>query len=396
MSAAGPWVAAILAAGGRGVRLGGGTPKQLRALGASTMLEASARALLASPDVRQLVVALPLEALDSGHARRLEALGATVVAGGERRQDSVALAFDHVAADAAVVLVHDAARPFVSHAVVERVARAAAETGAAIAAVPVHDTVKVTSPDDGGPVIVGTIDRTTVFLAQTPQGFRRDVLARAVALGRSGVEATDEAMLVEQTGHHVRVVEGDPRNRKITTEEDWAFAEQIIARTASESTVSHLRIGTGYDLHRLGEGRRLLLGGVEIPHAVGLLGHSDADVVCHAVTDAILGAANAGDIGGLFPDTDPTWKDADSVALLRAAVGRVHDAGYRVVNIDIVVIAERPKIGPYRAAIAASLAEALSIEPACVSVKGKTNEGCGEIGRGEAIAVHAVALLDRA
>lgn len=395
MSVSGPWVAAILAAGGRGVRLGGGTPKQLRALGASTMLEASARALLASPDVRQLVVALPRETLESEHARRLEALGATVVAGGERRQDSVALAFDHVAAVAAVVLVHDAARPFVSRAVVERVARAAAETGAAIAAVPVHDTVKVTSPDGAGRVIVGTIDRTTVFLAQTPQGFRRDVLARAVALGQSGVEATDEATLVEQTGHHVVVVEGDPRNRKITTEEDWAFAEQNIA-LASESTVSHLRIGTGYDLHRLGEGRRLLLGGVEIPHPLGLLGHSDADVVCHAVTDAILGAANAGDIGGLFPDTDPAWKDADSVSLLRAAVVRVHDAGYRVVNVDIVVIAERPKIGPYRAAIAASLAAALSIEPACVSVKGKTNEGCGEIGRGEAIAVHAVALLDRA
>lgn len=395
MSAARPWVAAILAAGGRGLRLGGGTPKQLRALGSTTMLEASARALLASPDVRQLVVALPSDVLASEHARRLETLGATVVAGGDRRQDSVARAFDHVSADASVVLVHDAARPFVSRAVVERVAHAAAATGAAIAAVPVHDTVKVTSPDDGGPVIVGTIDRTTVFLAQTPQGFRRAVLARAIALGRSGVEATDEAMLVEQTGHHVRVVEGDPRNRKITTEEDWAFAEQVVARVASESTVSHLRIGTGYDLHRLVEGRRLLLGGVEIPHPLGLVGHSDADVVCHAVTDAILGAANAGDIGGLFPDTDPRWKDADSVALLRAAVGRVHDAGYRVINVDIVVIAERPKIGPHRAAIAASLAEALSIEPACVSVKGKTNEGCGEIGRGEAIAVHAVALLGR-
>lgn len=387
-------VCAILAAGGRGIRLGGGVPKQLRALGGSTMLEVSARALLASPLVRQLVVALPAEALDSPPAHAVAALGAIVVAGGQRRQDSVALAFAAVPADADVVLVHDAARPFVSPAVVERVARAAATAGAAIAAVSVHDTVKVTTEGREGRVITGTIDRSTVFLAQTPQGFRRDVLAKAVALGQTGVIATDEAMLAEQTGVAVHVVEGDVTNRKITTDDDWAFAERTIGIT-NVAPRSTMRIGTGYDLHRLVENRRLVLGGVEIPHAKGLLGHSDADAVCHAVTDAILGAANAGDIGGLFPDTDPTWKDANSLELLRSARARVGEAGYRVVNVDVVVIAEQPKIGPHRAAIAASLAQALDIEPEAVSVKGKTNEKCGEIGQGEAIAVHAVALLER-
>lgn len=393
MSDVAPKVAAILAAGGRGVRLGGGTPKQLRLLGSTTMLEASAAALRASASVRQLVVALPADALTSAPARRLAASGAIVVAGGERRQDSVARAFEHVAADVDVVLVHDAARPFATPALIDRVVQGALH-GAAIAAVPVHDTVKLARRAEPDPIVVDTIDRTTVFLAQTPQGFRRDVLARAIALGQSGVEATDEAMLAEQLGVSVRLVEGDAANRKITTEDDWALAERVVApRSQEAAVVGTFRIGTGYDLHRLVEGRRLLLGGIEIPHTKGLVGHSDADAVCHAVTDAILGAANAGDIGGLFPDTDPAWKDADSLELLRTAVRRVHAAGYAIVNVDVVVIAERPKIGPHRAAMAASLAGALEIEPSCVSVKGKTNEGCGEIGRGEAIAVHAVALL---
>jgi 2-C-methyl-D-erythritol 2,4-cyclodiphosphate synthase len=222
------------------------------------------------------------------------------------------------------------------------------------------------------------------------------VLAQAVALGRAGVEATDEAMLVERTGVPVRVVEGDPANRKITTDHDWALAEASMRGRRREAPgMSEQRVGIGYDLHRLVSGRPLRLGGVTLPHDKGLLGHSDGDAVCHAVTDAVLGAARAGDIGALFPDTDPRWKDADSIGLLCAAVERVHQLSYRVVNVDVVVIAELPKIAPHRDAMAARLAEALGIAHECVSVKGKTNEGCGEVGRGEAIAVQAMALLER-
>jgi 2-C-methyl-D-erythritol 4-phosphate cytidylyltransferase/2-C-methyl-D-erythritol 2,4-cyclodiphosphate synthase len=199
---------------------------------------------------------------------------------------------------------------------------------------------------------------------------------------------TDEAMLVERAGIPVHVVEGDPANVKITTAEDLAAA-----RRRNPNVVAQSRIGTGYDLHRLVADRPLILGGVHIPFELGLQGHSDADIVCHAVTDALLGAVALGDIGLMFPDTDPRWKDADSLELLRAAAAAIHDAGFAVSNIDVTVIAERPKLRPYIDGMRANLARALRIEMAAVSVKGKTNEQMDAMGRGEAMACHAVALL---
>ena len=197
-------------------------------------------------------------------------------------------------------------------------------------------------------------------------------------------------MLVEQAGHAVRVVDGDPRNLKITTPDDLAMAEHF---AGFSSGVPALRIGNGYDLHRLVSGRPLILGGVTIPFEKGLEAHSDGDAICHAVTDAVLGAAGAGDIGGHFPDTDPAWKNADSIAILRHASGLVRGAGYSVANVDVVVIAQKPKLSPHVDAIRGNLAGALGCDPSQVSVKGKTNEGVDSMGAGESIAVHAVALL---
>jgi 2-C-methyl-D-erythritol 4-phosphate cytidylyltransferase/2-C-methyl-D-erythritol 2,4-cyclodiphosphate synthase len=337
------------------------------------------------PAITDVIVALPQDLMN---ARPSGLEGARLVEGGDRRQDSVANAFDQVPESTEVVLIHDAARPFVTVDVISRAIDGAVTHGAAIVAVPVRDTVKRV---DDGHVIVETVPREQIFLAQTPQAFRRHVLRDAVALGRSGVEATDEAMLAERAGHPVHVVAGDPANIKITTAADLATA---VERSQKQPLVS-TRIGVGYDLHRLVEGRPLLLAGVTIPADRGALGHSDADVVCHAVTDAVLGAARAGDIGQYYPDTDPKWKDASSIVLLREAVALVRERGLRVENVDVVVVLERPKLAPYRVAMEEQLAEALSLRASAVSIKAKTNEGVDAIGRGEAIAAHAVALLTR-
>ncbi|MBI3049894.1 MAG: 2-C-methyl-D-erythritol 2,4-cyclodiphosphate synthase [Acidobacteria bacterium] len=378
-------VTAIIAAGGRGTRFGGAVPKQLLPLGGRPILERSVDAFVRHPRVTDVVVALPAELIaDPPAYLRSSAKPIALVEGGARRQDSVARAFARVPAAAEVVVVHDAARPLVSETLIARTLDAAVADGAAIAALAATDTVKRGNEQR---LIVGTVPRGEIFLAQTPQAFRTSVLRDALTRGRGAPDATDEAALVERAGHPVRLVEGDPRNVKITTADDVALAERLLA------PASMLRIGTGYDLHRLIAGRRLILGGVVIPFDKGLAGHSDADAVCHAVTDAILGAVAAGDIGRHFPDSDARWKDADSLALLARAAEVVAGAGYAVGNVDVVVIAERPKLAPYVDAMRANLAQALGITPAQVSVKGKTNEGVGSIGAGESIAVHAVALV---
>ncbi len=391
------FVSAIIAAAGSGRRLGAATPKQMLDIGGGSMLSHSVKAFLAHPRISEVIVVLPAGATTLAVAgvdpTRVPAM--RVVIGGERRQDSVANAFDHVGASADVVLIHDAARPFVSAGLIDRTIDAAATHGAAIAALQSRDTVKRVERQPGGTVIVDTIPRERVYLAQTPQGFRREVLAAAVAVGRSGVEATDEAMLAERAGYHVHVVDGDPGNVKITTEEDLEAARQRMGGSGGPERSALQRAGTGYDLHRLVEGRPLVLGGVTIPSDRGALGYSDADVVCHAATDAILGAAGLGDIGRHFPDTDPQWKDASSIDLLRQVAQMVTARGYEIGNLDVTVILERPKIEDAIGAIRARVAGALGVDPSRVSIKGKTNEGVDAVGRGEAIAAHAIALLRR-
>ena len=380
-------VSAIIAAGGQGARFGAGRPKQLLMLGGKPILQRSVDAFVRNSSVNDVVVALPADLAANPPAYLTHASKPIrIVVGGERRQDSVASAF--AAAGAAdIVVIHDAARPFVTDDLIDRTVAAAAEYGAAIAALPARDTVKRA---DDGRMIAATLPRHEIFLAQTPQAFRSDVLRAALALGSSSAQATDEAMLAEQAGHPVRLVDGDPRNIKITTPDDLAMAESLVANGGGA-----IRIGNGYDLHRLVAGRPLILGGVTIPFEKGLQGHSDADAVCHAVTDAILGAAGAGDIGRHFPDTDPAWKDANSLELLRRAARTVEDAGFGVVNVDVVVIAQAPKLVPHLEAMIANLAGALGCAATQISVKGKTNEGVDSMGAGESIAVHAVALLRR-
>lgn len=390
------FVSALIAAGGRGLRLGADRPKQFLEVGGRSMLDASVQALAASDRINEIIVALPEDHLaDVRKAWSGTAKPITFVAGGPRRQDSVANAFASSSPRADVILIHDAARPFVTPDVIGRAIDGARTHGAAIAAIAVRDTVKQAGEagGDGSRPVRVTIPRESVFLAQTPQAFRRDVLARALEEGRS-VDATDEAMLVERLGLPVHVVEGDPRNVKITTPGDLAAA-RAASSTAAVAQASLMRIGTGYDLHRLVAGRPLILAGVTIPFERGLDGHSDADVVCHAVTDAVLGAAALGDIGRLFPDTDPQWKDANSIALLKGAMARVQAAGYRLANVDVTVIAQQPKLLRYLDQMRANLAAALDVDASAVSVKGKTNEGVDSMGRGESMACHAVALLMR-
>jgi 2-C-methyl-D-erythritol 4-phosphate cytidylyltransferase/2-C-methyl-D-erythritol 2,4-cyclodiphosphate synthase len=385
------FVSVIIAAAGSGRRLGSAVPKQMLDIGGGTMLEHSLRAFHGHHLISEIVVVLPKDrtalGFETGGVEGTPGPAVHAVAGGDRRQDSVAAAFDRVSAHADVVLIHDAARPFVSAGLIERTIDAAMTHGAAIAALQSRDTVKRVARQSGDTVIVDTIPRETVYLAQTPQGFRREVLAAAIAVGRSGVEATDEAALAERAGYQVHVVDGDPGNLKITTEEDFEAARLRTSRGATD------RAGTGYDLHRLVEGRPLVIGGVTILFERGALGHSDADVVCHAVTDAILGAAGMGDIGRHFPDTDPAWKDAPSIDLLRQVATLVAGQGYEVGNLDVTVILERPKITDAVDAMRARVAEAVGIDASRVSIKGKTNEGVDAVGRGEAIAAHAVALL---
>jgi 2-C-methyl-D-erythritol 4-phosphate cytidylyltransferase / 2-C-methyl-D-erythritol 2,4-cyclodiphosphate synthase len=382
-------VTAIIAAGGAGHRLGAAVPKQLLEVGGMSILHRSVAAFASHPEVDEVIVALPPELAAAPPLQLGEGLSYRAVAGGARRQDSVANAFRAMSQGTEVVLVHDAARPFVTADLITRAIKAAAEHGAAIRAQPVSDTVKRVRRDQQPIAVVETIPRESVFLAQTPQAFRTEVLKEAIALGESGVQATDEAALAERAGYAVHIVESTAKNSKITTTDDLAEAKRRFepARLVAE------RIGTGYDLHRLVEGKPLLLGGVTIPSPRGATGHSDADVVCHAATDAILGAAALGDIGRHFPDTDQQWKGASSVDLLRRCVALVHSAGFRVVNLDVVVILERPKIAPYLDEIRQQLAAALEIPVDRVSVKGKTNEGVDAVGRGEAVASHAVVLL---
>ena len=396
-------VTVIIAAGGSGRRFGGASPKQLVTIDGRSILERSVAIFATHPAVTDLVVALPADIV----GRTPLFLGdlakpVRVVAGGARRQDSVVNAFKAVDARADVVVIHDAARPFASADLVSRTIDAAARTGAAVAAVPARDTVKRTSvAPSGSPangvgdrsearIVAETLPRETIFLAQTPQAFTRAVLGHALASESAGVDATDEAALAERAGHSVAIVQGEVTNVKITTADDLPFAEALARAGQSRRTA---RTGVGYDLHRLVEGRPLVLGGVTIPSMRGALGHSDADVVCHAATDAILGAACLGDIGRHFPDADPQWKDASSLDLLGRAVALVRERGFAVCNVDVTVVLESPKIAGHVDLMRARVAEAIGLDPSLVSIKGKTNEGVDAVGRGEAIAAHAVALL---
>ncbi len=312
-----------------------------------------------------------------------------VVSGGDTRQQSVANGLKLLPPETTLVGIHDGARPLVNPETVEAVIAAAEKNGAAAAAVPVKDTLKHANSNGD---ITYTVDRTGLWRVQTPQVFAvapyREAMEAALAAGQ---DLTDDCQLMEKAGHPVRLVQGLETNLKLTTPEDVLLAEAILLMEKKEKNT--MRIGHGYDVHRLVEGRPLILGGITIPFSKGLLGHSDADVLTHAIMDALLGAAALGDIGGLFPDTDPTYAGADSVELLRRVVEHIHKAGYQITNIDATVLAQQPKLGPHIPAMRERLAAACHIPWECISVKATTEEGLGFTGQMEGIAAHAVCLL---
>ncbi|MAF26300.1 MAG: bifunctional 2-C-methyl-D-erythritol 4-phosphate cytidylyltransferase/2-C-methyl-D-erythritol 2,4-cyclodiphosphate synthase [Gemmatimonadetes bacterium] len=311
-----------------------------------------------------------------------------VVPGGRTRAESSRHGLAALSGEIAVVLVHDGARPLISDALIHRVAEAAEETGAVLPGIAPVSTIKRAEGD----VCAATLDRASLREAQTPQGFRREVLARAMAAdARDGSNPTDEASSVERSGTPVALVEGERRNLKVTVPEDLAIAETILA---GGRPVRALRVGVGVDTHRLEPGCPLVLGGVTIPFDRGLAGHSDADVLSHAVCDALLGAAAAGDIGDHFPDDDPRWKGVSGADLLRRTVAILRESGYGPAHVDATVSAEKPRLAPHRAEMVANIADALGLSPDRVSVQFTTTEGLGFVGRGEGMSATAVALLE--
>ncbi len=382
-------ISAVLVAAGSSTRMG--FDKLSFDLGGETVLHRSIRAFEQCPQIGEIV-------LVAGKNRAFveqQAVGCTkpvqIVAGGATRAESAKNGV--LAAHGELVAVHDAARPFVSPAVIAAVLEAAARCGAAAPAVPVKDTIKQAMPGDGKTVpeaclVHSTPDRSTLYAVQTPQCFdRTQYLAALQELDAEKARlVTDDCSLFELTGRSVQLTQGDYANLKITTREDLPRPVQ------KEET--RMRIGHGYDVHRLVEGRKLILGGVEIPFEKGLLGHSDADVLAHAVMDAVLGAAALGDIGQHFPDNDPAYAGADSLELARQVARILSEHGYRVENIDATILCQRPKLAPHIPAMRANLAAAFGLPVDAVSVKATTEEHLGFTGEGLGIAAHAVALIE--
>ena len=376
----------ILPAAGKGTRLG--QAKQFLALGGVPLLARAALQAAACPDVAAIVVAAP-----SGEEARVRALleehGAAaklhaVVAGGAERADSVRNALAAAPPHLELVAIHDAARPFASPALFGRVLAAAREHGAALAAIPATDTVKQAE----GTAVARTLDRRTLWLAQTPQAFRIDLLHAAYEKAGASISTfTDEASLVEAAGQRVELVQGEKENFKVTDADDLERARARVELPAA--------VGFGFDVHAYAEGRPCILGGIEFPGEPGLLGHSDADAALHAIMDGILGAAGLGDIGQHFPDTDERFRGADSGRLLEEVVRRAADAGFRVLNVDLTIAAMRPKIGPRRDEMRERIASLLGVQIARVNVKATTTEGLGFVGRREGLAAQAVVLLAR-
>ena len=367
--------------------MGADRPKQYLPLGGRPILWHVLTRLEASPQVTDIVLVVRREDMDYCR-RHLSASKVTaLVPGGAERSASVYRGLQETRAD--MVLVHDAVRPFISEELLERVVAATREHGAALPALPVVETIKEVADCR----VVGTPRRERLWQAQTPQGFERELLLRAYHAAGTDVVATDDAALVERLGHAVYVVPGEADNRKLTTPEDLAWAEWQI-RAREEVPTMGLRIGQGYDVHRLEAGRPLILGGVEVPFARGLAGHSDADVLTHAIIDALLGALSAGDIGQLFPDSDSQYKDISSLVLLEQVGTLIAERGARVQHIDAVVAAQRPKLAPHLAAMSQTLAATLGLEVGQVSLKATTTEHLGFVGREEGMTAQAVALLE--
>jgi 2-C-methyl-D-erythritol 4-phosphate cytidylyltransferase/2-C-methyl-D-erythritol 2,4-cyclodiphosphate synthase len=379
-----PATVALIVAAGRGERAGEGVAKQFRTIAGKTVLAHAYDALARHPGVAGVHLVIG----EGQAAAVLAALGErrplSLIVGGATRQASVRAGLEHLAAaDApARVLIHDAARPFLPHEVIDRLLAALDETEGAIPVLPVVDTLA-----RGSGVLGDMIDRAGVHRVQTPQAFRFDAILAAHRAWSDALEATDDAQILRAEGHDVLLVEGDNMLEKLTLPGDFAAAEQRL------NTVYGTRVGMGYDVHRLVAGEELWLCGVKVPNDRGLSGHSDADVALHALVDAILGALADGDIGSHFPPSDPQWRGAASSRFVEYARDRVQAGGGRIMHVDLTLICEAPRIGPHRESMRARVAQMLGLSVSRVSVKATTTERLGFAGRGEGIAAQAVATL---
>ena len=391
--------AAIIPAAGIGKRMGLSMPKQCYELGGKPILAHTLQRIGQAGSIGSIILVVPSDHKDWAERLVQEyqlAKVTQVIAGGEHRQDSVQAGLAALPDNVELVLVHDGVRPFVPLAVIENCLAEAQRSGAAMVAVPVKDTLKAVSSDK---IIEQTVDRSGVWQAQTPQAAKVSLLKKAYeeAAKQKDFIATDEAALLERINIPVKVVEGSEKNIKITRPEDLILAKAILMESQMDKTVqqdgNNFRTGYGYDAHRLVSDRPLVLGGVTVPHEKGLEGHSDADVLTHALCDAILGAAGLGDIGQHFPDTDQQFKDINSLKILGQVAALAAEKGMMLHNGDITIVAQKPKLSPYFATMQNNLAAACGADPGTINIKATTTEGMGFAGREEGMAAHAVVLL---
>ncbi|MGI5892971.1 MAG: 2-C-methyl-D-erythritol 2,4-cyclodiphosphate synthase [Candidatus Merdivicinus sp.] len=384
----------LIMSAGSSARMGG-VDKQMLSLRGKTVLQRSIEAFLEIPEISEIfVVTSPERAGEYSNfvgtfaSERVQVIGC----GGSTRQQSVFAGMNAVSENAKYVAIHDGARPLVTPHLIRKVFADACQYGAAIPAVPVKDTIKVSGP---GGMVLQTVERSTLRQVQTPQVFDRSAYLAAMEEAiRKQLDFTDDAQLFELTGRQVHLTEGEEENLKITTPADLPAAEAILSRRINQGKENaDMRIGQGYDVHKLVENRQLIIGGVNIPHQTGLLGHSDADVLLHAIMDAVLGALSLGDIGKHFPDTDPAFKGADSRKLLRHVCKLAEDAGYRLGNLDATIIAQAPKMRPYIDQMRENIAQDLQVPVSVVNVKATTEEKLGFTGREEGISASAVCLM---
>ena len=388
-----PSVAVIIPAAGFGTRMNLDHPKQYHLLAGIPMLVRTVRAFIGTEidavPIDGIVVAVPEDRIEKTKMLfdqyGLLSARLKIIAGGRRRQDSVKAGLAALDPGIDIVLVHDGARPLVSSEIIARCYAAVLQDGAAIVAIPVKDTLKKAGGDGR---VVATVDRAALWQAQTPQGAKRELLERAY-LVNGEADVTDESSLLEKAGISVTIVEGSETNMKITRPEDLALAENIIR----QKNMPNIRIGHGYDAHRFADNRKLVLGGVTIPHSQGLAGHSDADVLTHALCDALLGALGAGDIGKHFPDTDKKFAGIYSIHLLEQVVGFAAANGFTLANADITVVCQTPKLASYLTEMKTILGRTCKVPPEVINIKATTTEGMGFTGRKEGIGCHAVVLL---
>ena len=385
------FVTAVILAAGSGSRMGGEITKQRIQIGGESILRHTVRAFELAEEIDSIVIvsradeiAWAKEELNNDFSKVK-----TVITGGKSRAESAYLGFSAVDSHTDFVAIHDGARCLVTPDMINAVVRTAYETSAASAASKMTDTLKKVGEDG---YVTNTLSRDGIYSAQTPQVFSYELYDRATRGIDLSEIMTDDNMLIERIGGRVYAVETGRENIKITTPDDIGYAEYILERRLA---VGEIRIGHGYDVHRLVEGRKLILAGVEIPHSLGLLGHSDADVLTHAVMDALLGAAGLGDIGRHFPDTDGQYKDISSLTLLEKVADILDNEGYSVENIDVTLVMQKPKVAPYIDSMISNISNILHINHGRVNIKATTEEKLGFTGREEGASCHAVALIKK-